>query len=121
MWSDYTKTFVFRDCFDSCMVDGNVKAINKLLSLEQKSKEYGAFITTDILSVDTIAKHCEAYKNEDEGSWRIDFMNSNKEIASISIPCNGEIHLCFEIEEEIETGEFIIHYCAVKAFEKYQL
>ena len=32
MWSNYTKTFAFRDCFDGIHVEGNVVAINKLLN-----------------------------------------------------------------------------------------
>lgn len=120
MWSNYTKTFVFRDCFDESMVNGNVEAINQLLNLEQHTKTFGAFITTDVLAVSNIAGGLEAYNSEDDGSWELSFTKENKEIASISIPYGGEVQLRFEIEEEVETGEFIIHYCTIKGFKEYQ-
>lgn len=115
MWSSYTKTFVFRDCFDECKVDGDIEAINKLI----RNKE--CTITTDVLSVGTMANGFGAYKSEDDGSWNLKFYKNNEEIVNVSIWDYKEVHLCFEIEEKVETGEITIHYCLVKAFKEYQM
>lgn len=120
MWSNYLKVYSFRDCFDEDTVQSNIAAIQNLLNLEQHSKSYGAFITLDILSTQ-IATSIEAYQNEDGETWNIVFFNKGNEICNISLWNYKEIQLCFEIEEEIETGEFLIHYCTVKGFKEYQM
>lgn len=119
MWSNYTKTFVFRDCFDKTMTKGNVEAVNKLLTDIQKNKNFGALITSSVLSAD-VANTLEATENEDDGTWDLNFYKDDTPVASISMFYLKEVQLCFEIEEEIETGEFIIHYCTTKGFKEYQ-
>ncbi|AJE10780.1 hypothetical protein [Clostridium botulinum] len=121
MWCDYTKTFVFRDCFDEEKIAGNVSAINELLNKKQINGDTGCFVVTDVLHVGTLIDRVEAYKNEDDGSWNLCFLNKNKEIANVAIWDYKEVHLCFEIEEKIDTRELSIHYCAVKAFKEYQI
>jgi len=112
---------VFRDCFDDCIVDGNVDAINKLLSLKQEDRSCGAFITTDVLSVSLISDSFGAYKSEDDGTWNLSFYKDDVQIATVSLWHYKEVHLCFEIEEDVRTDEFKIHYCNIKAFKDYQL
>ena len=122
MWSNYTKVFVFRDCLDENVSECNVTAIDKLLSTEQIDKSCGALITTDFLTVSTIIGGIEVYNSEDDGIRSLLFFSDNgKEIACISLEYFKEVHLCFEIEEEVETGEFKIHYCTVKGFKEYQV
>jgi hypothetical protein len=119
MWSSYIKTYIFRDCFDEEKVKGDVAAIQKLLCLDQSDKSCGVLITTDILSVSTIAHSFETYKREDDGTWELNFYNEGKEICGVSLCNYKEVHLQFEIEEEIETSAINIHYCTVKAFKEY--
>lgn len=121
MWCTYTKTFVFRDCLAEEIVDGNVDAINKLLSLKQEDGSCGTFITTDVLSVSVIADSFGAYKSVDDESWTLYFEKGDVEIATISLWHYKEVHLCFEIDEDVRTGEFKIHYCNIKAFKEYQM
>lgn len=119
MWSVYTKTFVFRDCLNENLVKSNVAAIQKLLNLKQVDGNSGVFITTDILSVD-IANDFKVYESEDDGVWNLIFYKDDKEICSAFTCDYKEIHLCFEIEEEVNTGDINIHYCKVKGFKDYQ-
>ena len=121
MWCTYTKTFVFRDCFDDCIVDGNVDAIRKLMNMRQVNGNNGVFITTDILSVSETANDFGAYQDGEDGSWNLKFYKDDKEIAIVPIWSHKEVHLCFEIEEDVRTDEFKIHYCNIKAFKDYQL
>lgn len=72
MWSNYTKTFVFRDCFDEINVEGNVAAINKLFKTKQLNDEVGVFICTDLINT-TSATSLEAYTLEDTGEWVLQF------------------------------------------------
>jgi hypothetical protein len=121
MWSSYSKNFCFRDCFGEDKVPGDVAAINKLINTKQFNGDKGCFITTGILSVGEIADRLEAHKSEDDGTWQLNFYSGDKSVAEISIWNYKEIQLCFEIEENIQTGEFTIHYCTVKAFKEYQI
>lgn len=120
MWSNYTKVYVFRDCFDVDKVSDNVADINRLLAKEQNDKSYGAFITSDVLSAQ-IATSIQAYQSEDDGTWNIDFMNDSKAICSTSTWNYKEIQLWFEIEENLETGKIQIHYCTIKGYKEYQI
>lgn len=119
MWCTYTKTFVFRDCLDEAIVDGNVDAINKLLSMKQEDGTYGTFVTTDALSLSAIVDSFRAYKSVDDESWNLYFEKGDVEIATVSH--YKEVHLCFEIDEDVRTGEFKIHYCNIKVFKEYQM
>jgi hypothetical protein len=121
MWSSYVKTFAFRDCFDEIANKGNVEAINRLINTEQIDNVKGCIIVTDILSVNTVVNHFEASKNLDDGSWDLCFYRNDKPIATVSLFDLKEVQLCFEIEEEIETGKIKIHYCQVKSFGEYQI
>lgn len=122
MWSSYKKVFVFRDCFDKKMNEGNIEAINKLLSVEQSNGSKGSFIVTELLSVGLIANTVETYTSEDDGTLNIVFYNNVKEVevAQISLWNDKEVHLVFDIEEEIETNKIQIHYCVIEGFKEYQ-
>ncbi len=121
MWSNYTKTFVFRDCFDEINVEGNVVAINKLLETKQLNDEVGAFICTDLLSTN-IATEIEAYQQEDTGEWVLEFYNAIKNsVATVVISDYKEVQLQFEIEENLTNGAIKVHYCTVKGFKEYQM
>lgn len=121
MWSNYTKTFVFRDCFDEMNVEGNVAAINKMLKIKQLKDEIGAFICTDLISTN-IATKFEALSNPDDGSWELYFYDKNDcSIANVSLFNYKEVQLQFEIEENLENGDISIHYCTIKGFKEYQM
>ena len=123
MWSNYTKTFVFRDCFDEINVEDNVKAINKLLSVKQHKGGVGAFICTDLIGTD-IATSIEAYRHDDTGEWNLNFYDADYDlppIATLTIDKFREIQLRFEIEENLDNGNLIIHYCTIKGFKEYQM
>lgn len=123
MWSNYTKTFVFRDCFDEINVKDNVKAINKLLSIKQHGGGVGAFICTDLISTN-VATSIEAYTSDDTGEWNLNFYNVDYDlppIATLTIDNYKEIQLQFEIEENLDNGNLIIHYCTIKGFKEYQM
>lgn len=123
MWSNYIKTFIFRDCFDEIKVENDVKAINKLLSTKQNNNEIGAFICTDLMNT-TNATSLEAYQSEDTGEWILNFYNTDYElppIATVTIDRFKEIQLQFEIEENLENGNIVIHYCTIKGFKEYQM
>lgn len=120
MWSHYSKSFCFRDCLDEGIVAANVAAIQKLLSSEQTNKNRGTLVVMGALSVSAIVDGFQAYRGEDDGTWSLQFYEGNKEVASVSLWNNKEIHLCFDIEKEVETGKFIIHHCGIKPFKEYQ-
>lgn len=120
MWSNYTKTFVFRDCFDEINVKGNVKAINKLLSIKQHGGGVGAFICTDLIST-TSATSFEAYTLEDTGEWVLQFYYNSLPMATVTIDNFKEVQLQFEIEENLDNGDIVIHYCTIKGFKEYQM
>lgn len=120
MWSNYTKTFVFRDCFDEIIVDGNVKAINKLLNTKQVNDEVGVFICTELMSA-TSATGFEADTLEDTGEWVLNFYDNGSPMATVTIDKFKEIQLQFEIEENLENGNIVIHYCTIKGFKEYQV
>ncbi len=123
MWSTYTKTFVFRDCLAEEIVMNNVKVINKMLGIKQHKGERGAFICTDLMGTST-ATSIEACRLEDTGEWTINFYGDDFEqppVATVTtIEDFKEIQLQFEIEENIDDGDFIIHYCTIKGFKEYQ-
>lgn len=119
MWTHYEKTFRFRDCFGEDVAEGDILAINKLLKLEQHDGGKGVLITTDVIST-TISNELVAFKNENEGIWNLCFMQDNRRIADTSLWDYEEIHLIFDIEENLETGKLIIHSCNIKAFKEYQ-
>ncbi len=120
MWSDYTKTFVFRDCFDEINVEGNVASINKLLNTKQIKDEIGAFICTDLLST-SIATKFEASSDPEDGSWELSFYDKNDfSIANVSLFNYKEVQLQFEIEENLDNGDMSIHHCTIKGFKEYQ-
>lgn len=121
MCSNYTKTFIFRDCFDAKKVIGDIEAINRLLNKKQIDGNVGCFVVTDVLYVGTVVNKIEAYESEDDGTWNLCFFNKNNEVTSVSIWDYKEVQLRFEIEEVVETGEITIHYCKVKAFKEYQM
>ncbi len=123
MWSNYTKTFAFRDCFDEINVEGNVAAINKLLKTKQFNDEVGVALCTDLISTDTVTNF-EAYKLEDTGEWNLNFYNGEygcPPIATLIIDDCKEIQLQFEIEENLDTRDISIHHCTVKGFKEYQM
>lgn len=121
MWSRYTKTFVFRDCFNIEQTNGDIAAIKKLLTLEQSNDNTGVFITTSLMSTST-ADNISIYKSDEDGTVTLIFYKDTVEIATVSIDRDfKEIQLQFEIEEEIETGEILIHYCTIKGFKEYQI
>lgn len=123
MWSNYIKTFIFRDCFDEIKVENDVKAINKLLSTKQHDGTIGAFICTDLISTN-IATSFEAHQLDDTGEWVLNFNNTDyfiPPIATVTIDRFKEIQLQFEIEENLENGNIVIHYCTIKGFKEYQM
>lgn len=123
MWSNYIKTFVFRDCFDEINVKENMVAINKLLSTKQHNGDVGAFICTDLISTNKTTS-LEAYTLEDTGEWVLNFYNTDYElppIATVTIDRFKEIQLQFEIEENLDNGNIVIHYCTIKGFKEYQM
>lgn len=123
MWSNYTKTFVFRDCFDEINVEGNVAAINKLLKTKQLNGDIGVFICTDLISTNS-ATSFGTYKLEDTGEWNLNFYNGEYDfspVATLVIDDCKEIQLQFEIEENLDNGDMSIHYCKIKGFKEYQM
>lgn len=123
MWSNYTKTFVFRDCFDEINVEGNVVAINKLFKTKQLNDEVGVFICTDLINTAS-ATSLEAYTLEDTGEWVLQFYYDGTPIATIAtvtIDNFKEMQLQFEIEENLDNGDILIHHCTVKGFKEYQM
>ncbi len=113
-WSNYTKVYTFRDCFDIFQVEGEVKQINNLI-------KNGCLLTTDALSVSTLVDHLNACKNPDTGEMVLCFYKGKTEIATIDTYDFKEVQLQFEIEENIETKEFKLHYCYIKPFKEYQI
>lgn len=119
MWSTYTKTFVFRDCFDEEIINDNVEAINKMLSSPQRNGEIGVFICTDLICTN-IATHFEASRNEDDGELTLSFAKDGKQFALVTLDHYKEVWLQFEIEENLEDEDIVINYCTIKGFKEYQ-
>lgn len=83
----------------------------------------GAFICTDLINT-TAATSLEAYTLEDTGEWVLNFYNTDYElppIATVTIDRFKEIQLQFEIEENLDNGNIVIHYCTIKGFKEYQM
>jgi len=120
MWSSYTKTFAFRDCFDEINVKGNVAAINKLLKTKQLDDEVGVFICTNLINTAS-ATSLEAYTLEDTGEWVLQFYFDGSTVAAVTVDNFKEVQLQFEIEENLDNGDMSIHHCTIKAFKEYQM
>ncbi len=120
MWSNYTKTFVFRDCFDEINVEGNVVAINKLLKTKQVNDVVGVFLCTDLLNSNMVTEF-ETHKSEDTEEWILEFYNNNRCVATVLISDYKEVQLQFGTEENLTNGDIVIHYCTIKGFKEYQM
>lgn len=119
MWSTYTKTYVFRDCFEEDQVQGEIKSINALLEMEQCNSNVGVLICTDLMSA-SVATSFYAFQHEETGEWILDFMNGCDEVATVVMDKYKEIHLEFIIEENLEADKLCIHCCLIKGFNEYQ-
>ena len=119
MWSNYAKTFTFRDCTDEEFIKDNVEAINKMFSKPQRNGDIGAFICTDLICT-SIATQMECYKDEEDGSLNLSFLYGGKQFAIVTLDTYKEVQLQFEIEENLEDEDIIIDYCNIKGFKEYQ-
>ncbi len=113
MWTNYKKTFSFRDCFEVDQVHDNVAHINNII-------KDGVTVFHNALSIYKLIDKIEVYKEPDSETLNISFMESNDEIACVSLWDLKEVQLCFEIEENLESGKLLIHHCEIIAFTEYQ-
>ena len=114
MWSNYKKVYVFRDCFEAEQIEGEIKQINDMLEKQVCLLGAGALL------VSIPVKEIRAYKSEDTGELELSFTNGKEEIIFISTFDYKEIQLCFEFEENLETGAILLHGCGLKTFKEYQ-
>lgn len=119
MWINYNKTYVFRNCFEEDQVQGEIKAINELLEMEQSNGDIGVVIGTDLMFA-SVATSFNAFQHEEIGEWILDFMNGCDEVATVVMDKYKEIHLEFIIEENLEEDKLCIHCCLIKGFNEYQ-
>ncbi|WP_040191805.1 hypothetical protein [Clostridium culturomicium] len=119
MWSTYTKTYIFRNCFDEDQVQGEIKAINELLEIEQYNGDIGVVIGTDLMFANA-ATNFNAFQDEETGEWILKFTHGPVEVATVLLDKYKEVHLEFTIEENLEDGKVCIHCCLIKGFKEYQ-
>lgn len=113
MYGRYQKVFIFRDCFDIDFLQGDIMLINDLISK-------GCTVCDGLLSVSLMVNQISVYKSEEDETLNICFNTDDVEVAHISLWDLKEVQLCFEIEEEVEKKEIILHYCEIKGFNDYQ-
>ena len=116
----YNKVFAFRDCSAESIREANAKGINKLLNNPQNDGFKGIAITDGVLEVGVITS-VEISNITDEGEYDIYLSRNNEEIACVDLVRNKEVQFHFEIEESIESDDFILHGCKLKVFSDYQM
>lgn len=116
MWVNYTKIFTLRDCFFEDKFSETIAGINNLLNSKQEGEKVGSTMCLKGLSTGIIDKIY--FQKSEDGDYYVDFCSNGEDIATLYI--KKEVQLRFEIEANSETGEFVIHYCDIKTFNKYK-